>query len=548
MIISKEVYSNLDIDFIKEKINVYTPYGEALKREMKPLSSDKSHELDIIYRETERIIYILEKHRYTFVEIRNYFKKIKDLTGTFNRILEDEVLSVTEIFEIKSLANIIKRMLEALDKIKEEFPEGTKVTRMESVESLLDPSNLGINTFYIYDEYSPSLAEIRKDMKAIESLIIKIKKDIREKIQNDISIKIRSNDEIIVNKDNSDLIENLRNRNDLIYSAETYMNVTFKIKSTEETYRLEQQITELKKQEEEEEFIVRKRITENLKEEVEFIVENCKCIGRLDLLLARGYFAVGIKGVRPIISKNEILRIVNGRHLKLEFKLIKDKKKYTPVSIDISKGVSCITGANMGGKTVTLKMIGMLVTMAQMGLYVPADSMEFSPRNFVYTSIGDSQSTDKGLSTFGAEIEKMKEAIKMSDLKGLILIDELASGTNPKEGYAISKAIINYLKLRNSITIITTHFDGLADDEQVRHLQVQGLSEVDFAKLLMDLKSRDDMGMDVIHEYMDYRLKEIKNPEEVPKDAINISRLMGLDENILEDAKDILSSFNTNGR
>ena len=419
---------------------------------------------------------------------------------------------------------------------------------MGNVETLLDPCNLGINTFYIYDEYSPKLSEIRKDIKSVEVLIAKIKKDIRENIQKDVSVKIRPNGEIVVKKESSDLIENLKDREDLIYSAETYMNVTFKIKSTEEIYRLEQQITELKKEEEEEEFLVRKRITESLKEDIESIIENCRCIGRLDLLLARGYFSIGIKGVKPLISDEEILRIVNGRHLKLEFKLIKDKKKYTPISIDVGKGVSCITGANMGGKTVTIKMIGMLITMAQLGLYVPADFMEFSPRNFVYTSIGDLQSTDKGLSTFGAEIEKMKEAISMADLKGLILIDELASGTNPKEGYAISKAIINYLKLKNSITIITTHFDGLADDYDVRHLQVQGLSEVDFTKLLIDLKSRDDMGMNVIHEYMDYRLKEIRNPEEVPKDAINISRLMGLDENILKDAKNILSSFNTNGR
>jgi DNA mismatch repair ATPase MutS len=245
-----------------------------------------------------------------------------------------------------------------------------------------------------------------------------------------------------------------------------------------------------------------------------------------------------------MLSTEEILEIEDGRQLKLAFKHKADKKPYTPVSITLNKGVACITGANMGGKTVTLRMVGMLTAMAQMGLYVPAKKMTVSPRNFIYISVGDDQSTDKGLSTFGAEIEHMKEVISMADLKGLILVDELASGTNPKEGYAISKAIINYLKDKNSMTIITTHFDGLADDEAVCHYQVSGLSHVDFDALLIELRSDDNLGMDRIHEYMDYRLKVIHNNEEVPKDAINISRLMGLDQEILEDAKTILTSFN----
>ncbi len=100
----------------------------------------------------------------------------------------------------------------------------------------------------------------------------------------------------------------------------------------------------------------------------------------------------------------------------------------------------------MGGKTVTLRLVGMLSAMAQMGLYVPAEAMEFSMRDFIFISMGDAQDADMGLSTFGAEIVKISDVVERADKDGLILIDELARGTNPKEGYAISKAIINYLK------------------------------------------------------------------------------------------------------
>src|SRR5690606_22407426 len=143
-------------------------------------------------------------------------------------------------------------------------------------------------------------------------------------------------------------------------------------------------------------------------------------------------------------------------------------------------------------------------------------------------SIGDMQSTDKGLSTFGGEIKLVQEAIEVAHKKGIILIDELARGTNPQEGYAISKARIKFLKDKNSITLVTTHYDNIADMEGVAHLQVVGLSDIEFEKLNEELKDRELDKMDIINRYMDYRLVEVKSKKEVPKDALNIARLMGL--------------------
>lgn len=543
MILSKETYDNLDIDYIKERVNVFTPYGLQLKKALRPMGPDDVETIQRSYDETEIVLGLIAKHRYTLVELRNYFKHITDLTGTFNRLTAAEVLSTTELFEVKTLVTMMRRMEELLTEIMAQLPERSRVIRMPEIEQLLDPEALGVNTFYIYDGYSKKLSEIRKDMKAVDHLMTKMRKDRKELVEATHGIKVRLNGEIVVKKEEKELIASLNDSDLLLYAAETYMTVTYKIRGTEELDRLEEQIAELKREEEAEEYKVRVEISEQLSSYVEMLKDSCVRVGTLDLLLARGYYAKGIEGVKPKLLNEERLEIVDGRHLKIAFTHRAEKKPYTPVSITLAKGVSCITGANMGGKTVTLRMVGMLTAMAQMGLYVPAAQMALSPRNFIYISVGDDQSTDKGLSTFGAEIEHMKDVISMAELKGLILVDELASGTNPKEGYAISKAIINYLKTRNSMTVITTHFDGLADDEGVCHFQVKGLSNVDFDALLIELKSDEKLRMGRIHDYMDYRLKVIHSNEEVPKDAINISRLMGLNEEILEDAKNILSCF-----
>jgi DNA mismatch repair ATPase MutS len=193
----------------------------------------------------------------------------------------------------------------------------------------------------------------------------------------------------------------------------------------------------------------------------------------------------------------------------------------------------------MGGKTVNLKLAGMLTAMAQYGLFVPAEKFTLSLFDYIYFSIGDMQSIDSGLSTFGSEISGMIEILKYSDSKGLVLIDELARGTNPEEGYALSRAIVKYLKNTDAITLFTTHFDGITSEEGIKHLRVKGLKMLDFDKLNSELIGNAN-GIEAVLKYMDYTLEEVDNNYEVPKDAINIARLMGLDERILHSAEKIM--------
>jgi DNA mismatch repair ATPase MutS len=221
--------------------------------------------------------------------------------------------------------------------------------------------------------------------------------------------------------------------------------------------------------------------------------------------------------------------------------LEKQGKKFAPLTLYLSHGVTVITGANMGGKTIGLKLVGMLAALVQFGLYVPAEEVSTCLFDYIYFSIGDMQSIDSGLSTFGGEVSGMIDILRCSELGGLILIDELARGTNPEEGYAISRAIVKFLKDRDSITLFTTHFAGITREDGIQHLKVRGLKNVDFDEVINKHRAGIS-GIDLVLVHMDYTLERVEGEYNAPRDAINIARLMGLDEKILKYAEEIMNS------
>ena len=553
---SPEVIKNLDLDDIFNRIVVHTPYGESEKKAMAPFGPEETTALIAELDNVERITELIRANRYAFVDMRGTFSRVKDLRGTFLRLKAGEVLVVTELFEVKMLSLAMKKLSETAVLLKGRLPLDATVHALPEVDQLLDPAGIGTPTFYIYDDYAVELKGVRARLRELEDQIMLERKRIRAGLEERLGVKVRPSGELAVGKDDRDMIERLNAEPDLVYSAETYVNITYRLRGNNAIDHMCSLVEDLRAEEESEEFEVRKTLSRALRELLPYLEENVKAIGRLDLLAAKGYFAIGFDCVRPDIIPPKtgaaeglatgVLEIFEGRHLKVEQQIKKAKDtgaeggRYTAVSLGLTPGVTCITGANMGGKTVTLKMVGMLTAVAQYGLFVPAKAMRLTPRAFIYTSIGDLQDVDQGLSTFGAEILKVSEAVKLSAGPGLILIDELARGTNPKEGFAISMAIVNHLKRASAMTLITTHFDGLADARDVRHLQVLGLSFVDFKSVMLEMENDPGKGIELLKRSMDYRLKEIHSPEEVPKDAIQIAALMGLDEKILEEARKVL--------
>ena len=528
---------SLDFQYILNNINPITPYGKMYKGRLKPFKIGEEEELKEELGKIESLLpYMENKERRR--GFNNIFAHMKDLRTSIRRTMEGFILTEVELFEIKIFLFLIRDLNKFI--IDNNIPvfENTKIQRMDYLERLLDPEDTKISTFYIYDAYSFELKELRKKRNEVDKKIKLEKNNLKEKIKKELDINLRPDNSITISKDNKDLLKTLEDYPYLSYKSETYMNIVFSIKPTDEIISLEREILLLKDREEREEQKIREDLSKEINKKRKEIFRNMANLGRLDLLIAKTKYALDIDGVKPEIKEKKGIKIVDGIHPQV-FEFLKGKKlEFTPISIELKKGVTCITGANMGGKSVSLKLTGILSAMAQYGLFVPAKSMTLGLNAYIKSSIGDMQSTDAGLSTFGGEIKIVSEGIERAHERGLILIDELARGTNPEEGFAISKAIVEYLKNKESITLLTTHYDNVANSEDIVHLQVIGLSKINILDLFGQVKV--DEKMDFINKYMDYRLIKVEKSKEVPRDALNIARIMGLEEEIIKLAEGYL--------
>lgn len=200
-----------------------------------------------------------------------------------------------------------------------------------------------------------------------------------------------------------------------------------------------------------------RKISLMVSEEVEGIEENLNILTDLELILARGRLAHRLKGIKPVISKRNRIKIKKGRHPLI-------KGEVVPITVDIGEKFKClvITGPNTGGKTVTLKMTGLFVLMTKTGLFIPAEEgTEISLIKGIYADIGDEQSIAQSLSTFSSHIKQIARILSLADDNSLILLDELGAGTDPGEGASLGIAILEYLIARKSLTIVTSHHNQM---------------------------------------------------------------------------------------
>ena len=184
-------------------------------------------------------------------------------------------------------------------------------------------------------------------------------------------------------------------------------------------------------------------------------------MARLDLDIAKARYSAAMGAVAPWVADQEgserRLRLVRARHPLLTGTVV-------PVSVDLDRaqGVMLITGPNAGGKTVTLKTVGLLAMMAQAGLHVPAEEAHFSRFDGVYADIGDQQSIQESMSTFSSHIANLKGIMSRATAHSLVLVDELGTSTDPEEGSALASAVLRYFQKIGSFVVGTTHHRGVA--------------------------------------------------------------------------------------
>lgn len=188
------------------------------------------------------------------------------------------------------------------------------------------------------------------------------------------------------------------------------------------------------------------------------IKSDSKIIGELDFIFAKARFSNAIKGITPIINNEKYINLINARHPLI------DESKVVPTTLNLGKDFSLliITGPNTGGKTVTLKTVGLLELMACSGLNIPAsEKSSIYVFDEIFADIGDDQSISDSLSTFSSHMKNISNIVNTATEDSLILVDELGSGTDPLEGANLAISILEYFKTNSILTLATTHYQEL---------------------------------------------------------------------------------------
>ena len=313
----------------------------------------------------------------------------------------------------------------------------------------------------VKDTASAALGRIRKQINTHSERLRKTLSNILKKV----SEKEYTQEDIVTQRDGRFVIpvkaENKRNVEGIIHSSSASGATVF-IEPTE-SINMNNELTELHFEEKREVEKILRELAKQLAVHIEELKINSGILAEIDFIQAKARYAIEIIAVKPVIS-NSVLNLVNAYHPLL----LQTHKRNEVVALNLKLGdefnTLIISGPNAGGKTVVLKTVGLIQLMLQSGILIPVNpESEFRLFNNIFISIGDEQSLENDLSTFSSHLKSIKEITDKSDDKTLILIDEIASGTDPVLGSALSASILKSLSERDSLTIVTTHNSELKE-------------------------------------------------------------------------------------
>ena len=200
-------------------------------------------------------------------------------------------------------------------------------------------------------------------------------------------------------------------------------------------------------------------LSSNVAEHFHDLVNNQKLLTEMDVIFAKGKLSVQMEADAPNMNESGLVNLKQARHPLI------DRKKVVPINVSVGGtdySTLMVTGPNTGGKTVTLKTVGLLAMMAQSGLHIPAlPSSQMPVFQQIYADIGDEQSIEQSLSTFSSHMKNIVEVVEKTGDHTLVLLDELGAGTDPTEGAALAIAILERLRCAGATTIATTHYTEL---------------------------------------------------------------------------------------
>ncbi len=368
-------------------------------------------------------------------------------------------LSIVELLKIAAFLDNTGRIKNYGKKEREDAPDDSLSEMFNALTPLTQISNeinrCILSEEEIADDASPKLKNIRRSMlqtgeKIHSQLITMVNGAYRNYLQ-DAVITMRNNRYCIpVKAEYKGAVNGMIH--DQSASGSTYFIEPAAVVS------LNNQIRELELQEKEEIGVILATLSASVGEHIEELAANQKIMTMLDFIFAKAKLAMEMNATKPLFNTDHIINIRKGRHPLLH------KKSVVPIDIRLGKDFDLliITGPNTGGKTVSLKTVGLFTLMGQAGLHIPAsDRSELSIFSEVYADIGDEQSIEQSLSTFSSHMKSIVHILKHADADSLCLFDELGAGTDPTEGAALAISILNYLHDRGIRTMATTHYSEL---------------------------------------------------------------------------------------
>ena len=369
----------------------------------------------------------------------------------------------------------------------------------------------------VADDASPELRRIRKAIiKQNESIRIKL-----NQIVNSSENKTFLQDAIVTQRQGRYVVPvKLEHKSRLsgIVHDQSSSGQTLFVEPTA-IVNMNNELRELELKEHEEVVRILKELSGRVGEDEAQIKGNQRVMTALDFAFAKGKLAVNMNGMKPEISDKFYINIRKGRHPLI------DAKKVVPIDVSIGEGYRTliVTGPNTGGKTVTLKTIGLLCLMAQSGLFIPASDGTVVPVFYnVFADIGDEQSIEQSLSTFSSHMNNIVKIVNSASRGNLVLLDELGAGTDPTEGAALAMSILTHLFDKGTTTVATTHYTEL----KKYAISTPGVQNA-------------SMEFDVETLSPTYRLI-IGTPGK--SNAFEISQKLGLKKTIIEHAKLLLES------
>ncbi|MGX8797527.1 endonuclease MutS2 [Fusibacter sp. JL298sf-3] len=419
-----------------------------------------------------------------------------------------------EIGDALRTARILKRFLQAGEHYEAAYPAlyalGGQLTQLKTLESEIE--RCIVSETEIADDASPELRKIRQQ---IEKKNLAVRQKLESMITNPDYQKYLQDTLVTIRQDRFVLPVKSEHKNHVkgLVHDQSAKGSTFYIEPIA-VVELNNALRELKISERQEIERILRMLTERVAAYTSEIEVNLKVLTQIDFVFAKGKLAVEMNAVRPELSKDRQLRIKNGRHPLLP------KETVVPTNIWLGEQFTTllITGPNTGGKTVTLKTVGLLTLMTQAGLHVPAGyGTKMAVFDQVFADIGDEQSIEQSLSTFSSHMTNIVNILNDVSDNALVLFDELGAGTDPTEGAALAMAILDELRQFGIRTLATTHY---------AELKTYAISEDGVENACMEF--------DVASLSPTYRLL-IGIPGK--SNAFEISRKLGLSSHLIEKSK-----------